>query len=448
MPTASQRSATPSELVILYELSLAAGGELDLGETCRKFLDLLKARFGLDYAAVWVRRELLPGASRLSARERDGLGLAYASPAGQASTSVISALHPLVQLSEDAPWTLVPAADPAFGKLVMEREVDGGAYVVYRLRDVGLLKLHASAARSQPSAARVELLQDVIERFAAAVEVSLDHQLSIEEQRRHRLADRRLLREQRRASVGRLASGVAQRFAALTSTILERARPLRGREDACRAAVDWIVDSAQRAQHLCRQLAEIAGPQADPSGWSETARSDVQAAVDRAVERASRELPDGVRVVRELHGALPEVELDRARFGEALSSLLTYAVEASEPGGGVVTVRTMLEHVRPSDFAHYPFGALKVAGDYVCVEVEDVGAGLDEEARAALFEPFSGRRGGVQDLGMAAALGVVQRHGGAVAVESAPGAGTCVRVLLPAGRAARAEGRSRARAQR
>jgi hypothetical protein len=78
MTPLSHPSASANELSALYELSLAAGGELDLGETCRRFLDLLKARGGVDYAAVWVRRELMPGAGKLTARQRDGFGLAYA----------------------------------------------------------------------------------------------------------------------------------------------------------------------------------------------------------------------------------------------------------------------------------------------------------------------------------------------------------------------------------
>lgn len=435
MDPASPLPAPAHELPVLYELSLAAGGELDLSETCHRFLDLLKARCGFDYAAVWIRRELMPDAHRLSARERDGLGLAFASPASQVATAEISALHPLVQRCEDAPWSVVAADEPAFGQLVMERAVDGGAYVVYRLRDVGLLKLHASASRSLPSAASVERLGDVVERFGAAVEVCLDHQLLLEEQRRRRLAERRARDADRAAGVGRLADGLGRLLRPLVKTIVDRALPLRRLGPVVASELDWVVDSARRADQLCQQLAELAEPDVESERRLDAQPvGDFDALVDRVLLRATRETPDGVRVRREQRGSLPEVRGDADRLEDALQTLLAHAVDASEPGGGVVTVRTMLEHVRESDLLHAPFSCLRRAGDHVCVEVEDQGAGMDEATKAALFEPFSPSS---KDLGLAAARGVVRRHRGTIVVESAPGAGTCLRVLLPVAAASR-----------
>ena len=105
MPPARHPAAHAEALPVLYELSLAVRGGLDLRDTCSAFLDVAMARLDFDYASVWVRREVLPDAAGLSARERDGFGLAYASPDSLASTASISALHPLVQRSEDALWS-------------------------------------------------------------------------------------------------------------------------------------------------------------------------------------------------------------------------------------------------------------------------------------------------------------------------------------------------------
>ena len=298
-----------------------------------------------------------------------------------------------------------------------------------------------SAAGPQPSPARVEQFRGVVDRFGAAVEVCLDHQLLIEEHRLRRESDRRAEAELRLESMGRLAGGVAEQFGALVSTILERAEPLRGLGGAATHAVDWIVDSATRAQRLCGQLSEFAEP-AGRAGVPSASRSlrDLDEVVGEVLLRAAPDMPEGVRVVRELDGALPVIRCDEVRLRRALSALLTNAVDAAEHGGGVVTLRTMREHLRRSDLAHYRIGASQHDGDYVCLEVEDLGAGMDEETKAAMFEPFSGRGRGAADLGLAAALGIIRRHGGAVAVESAPGAGTCVRVLLPAAGSRRVSG--------
>ena len=438
MPPARHPAAHAEALPVLYELSLAVRGGLDLRDTCSAFLDVAMARLDFDYASVWVRREVLPDAAGLSARERDGFGLAYASPDSLASTASISALHPLVQRSEDALWSVVAADESAFGQLVMERGVDGGAYVVFRLQDVGLLKLYASASKPQPSLSMAELLCPVIDCFGAAVEACLDHQLDIEEKRRRRHAVSRALRQQRVASIAALAGGVAERFGRALTEILARSASLRdqapaGGEPAGGEHVDGIAASAAAAQQLCRQLAQLSGPRAaDGEGLGAYAPLDLDGVVAQALGCAERRGPGGVRVVSERHGAPPAVRCDADDLGSAFATLMSRAIAASARRGGAVTVRVLPEHVRRQDFVHYPFGTLRQAGDYACVEIEDLGDGMDEAAKAALFEPFAGGCSEGTGLEMAAALGVIRRHGGAVAVESAPGAGTCVRVLLPA----------------
>jgi two-component system OmpR family sensor kinase len=79
-------------------------------------------------------------------------------------------------------------------------------------------------------------------------------------------------------------------------------------------------------------------------------------------------------------------------------------------------------------------------GDAAVLEVADSGAGLSEEQRAHVFErfyrgdPSRSRDHGGAGLGLAIVAAIVAAHGGAVEVESAPGAGTTFRVRLPRAR--------------
>ena len=66
------------------------------------------------------------------------------------------------------------------------------------------------------------------------------------------------------------------------------------------------------------------------------------------------------------------------------------------------------------------------------VEIADTGRGMTAEEVANIFEPFYTTKSQGLGLGMPYAQKVIERHGGSIAIESRPGAGTTVRVELPA----------------
>jgi two-component system cell cycle sensor histidine kinase/response regulator CckA len=71
-------------------------------------------------------------------------------------------------------------------------------------------------------------------------------------------------------------------------------------------------------------------------------------------------------------------------------------------------------------------------GPWILVEVRDSGVGMDEATRGRVFEPFFSTKEKGHGLGLAACLGIVSAHGGAVLVETELGKGSCFSVLLPA----------------
>jgi two-component system cell cycle sensor histidine kinase/response regulator CckA len=72
-------------------------------------------------------------------------------------------------------------------------------------------------------------------------------------------------------------------------------------------------------------------------------------------------------------------------------------------------------------------------GDCVSLTVRDTGQGMDDEALARVFEPYFSTkgRGRGTGLGLASVYGTVQDSGGDIRIESSPGVGTTVRILLP-----------------
>jgi signal transduction histidine kinase len=99
---------------------------------------------------------------------------------------------------------------------------------------------------------------------------------------------------------------------------------------------------------------------------------------------------------------------------QVILNLVTNAAQAIESGGQIAV-------------------SITPGGREVRLVVEDDGAGMTSEVAARAFEPFfTTRGGGGIGLGLPIVRGIVERHGGTVSLETAPGAGTKVTVRLPA----------------
>jgi len=131
-----------------------------------------------------------------------------------------------------------------------------------------------------------------------------------------------------------------------------------------------------------------------------------------------------IDAVTDLAPGLPRIMGVESEIREALTNLVFNAVDSMTEGGTLV-LRTLLAGDPPEQS--------------VIVEVVDTGAGMDEETRLRCLEPFfttKGERG--TGLGLAMVFGMVQRHGAEIEIDSAPGAGTTVRLVFavaPAGQA-------------
>jgi CheY-like chemotaxis protein len=108
---------------------------------------------------------------------------------------------------------------------------------------------------------------------------------------------------------------------------------------------------------------------------------------------------------------------------------MTNAAEATGDPAKAVVLRTgMCAPARTAARPDHP----TTDGVWVFLEVEDHGCGMSEDVRAKMFEPFFSTKRAGRGLGLSTAMGTVKSHGGTVEVETAPGAGTRVRVSFPA----------------
>jgi two-component system cell cycle sensor histidine kinase/response regulator CckA len=112
-------------------------------------------------------------------------------------------------------------------------------------------------------------------------------------------------------------------------------------------------------------------------------------------------------------------------------NLLTNASDALGDAPGTISIRTR-RMSEPDARWVTSLGEPVSAGSWILLEVSDTGAGMDAAIQTRIFEPFFSTKATGHGLGLAACIGIVSSHGGAILVESAKGRGSVFSVLLPA----------------
>src|SRR4029077_4997011 len=143
--------------------------------------------------------------------------------------------------------------------------------------------------------------------------------------------------------------------------------------------------------------------------------ADLNAVLDQVVAMVRRQGALSTLTVNEAYGtALPMVEMDVPRIKQVFLNIINNAVYAMKDGG-TLAIRTT------------------VAGDQVHVAFQDNGPGTPADILGRIFDPFFTTKPEVSGtgLGLSVSLGIVQSHGGAVDVQSAPGKGSTFTIILP-----------------
>jgi PAS domain S-box-containing protein len=244
-------------------------------------------------------------------------------------------------------------------------------------------------------------------------------------------AERAIQEAEKLQSLGVLAGGIAHKFNNLLTSILGFAS-LAGREvntsELVRSALQQIEESSRQAADVCLQMLAYAG-----TGRFLAARADLSAIVRYHASLLELAVAPRVTLALDLSEGLPAVVVDSNLVGHCVLNLVTNAVEAlADSSSGQVTVRTGQARLGREELRAMRLGAELDEGGYVLLEVSDTGSGMDAGTQARMFEPFFSTRFTGRGLGLPAVLGIIRSHKGAIAVTSAPGQGTTVRLYFPA----------------
>jgi PAS domain S-box-containing protein len=245
-------------------------------------------------------------------------------------------------------------------------------------------------------------------------------------------AERRLLEEQlqqaqRVGLVGTLAGGVAHDFNNILGAIVGYAELLRSevRHDTARADIDGLLAAAARGRLIINRILQFSRQQ-EP----ERKPIALDTVVRDATQMLRQVLPTSIDLRATQQGQTPLVLGDATAVHQILLNLATNAAHAM-PDGGTIEIRIQPLYVRDSVARALPD---LHEGSYVLMSVNDTGSGMDDATQARVFEPFFTTKaaGTGSGLGLAIVRRLVLDHGGAIAIESTPGAGTLVRCYFPA----------------
>ncbi len=224
-----------------------------------------------------------------------------------------------------------------------------------------------------------------------------------------------LIQAEKIASLGRLSAGVAHEINNPLAGILIYAELLERQIQHCafdRQYLTEIISQTLRCQQIVNRLLEFSR-----QSLGQKAHFDVNAVILRSIQLISHQaIFHDIEIETDLEAELPPILGDPGQLQQVFTNLLLNAADSMQ-GHGAIKV----------------FTRSAPAGDGVILKFTDTGSGIPPEVKDKIFEPFFTTKapGKGTGLGLSIVYSVIQRHGGVIEVDSAPGGGTTFTIRLP-----------------
>jgi len=243
--------------------------------------------------------------------------------------------------------------------------------------------------------------------MAAAIE-ERDRQLK-------EINERAILKSEKLASLGRLASGIAHEINnPLTGVLTYSSLLLEDLEGTTYAKdLEVIRDETLRCRKIVRGILDFAR-----ENEPEKTLADIAAVLDDTLGILSRNVHfQNIEIVRKYDPGRPRIPVDVHQFMQVVSNLALNAADAM-PEGGRLTLTTEMDRDR----------------NRIVLRIADTGTGITPEHMSRLFEPFftTKDKGKGTGLGLPVVYGIIRRHNGTIDVKSEVGKGTEFTITLPA----------------
>ena len=236
-----------------------------------------------------------------------------------------------------------------------------------------------------------------------------------------------LQQARRMETVGTFASGIAHNFNNIVGAILGYAEMAEaGVKAGTRTATSLaeIRRAGERARELIGQILTFGR-----RGEGRRRHVSIKALVAETAALLTASLPSHVKFAVSETGEAATVSGEPAQLQQVILNLCNNAAQAMKEPGSIELRVVTHEILQPMQVRRIELGP----GRFTVISVFDPGPGMDQTTLERIFEPFFTTRADGNGLGLATVREIVEQHGGAIAVKSAPGAGTRFDVWLPAG---------------
>lgn len=234
---------------------------------------------------------------------------------------------------------------------------------------------------------------------------------------------------QKLESLGVLAGGIAHDFNNLLVGILGNvglAQMDLPVESPAAPALQDIQTAALRAADLTKQMLAYSG-----KGRFVVQRLSLNRLLDETTHLLSTVISKRAALRFNFAKDLPDVEADASQLRQVVMNLITNASDSLGEDSGVINVSTGVVYADKSYLSTMYLDEALREGDYVYLEVSDSGMGMSADTQSKIFDPFYTTKFPGRGLGLAAVLGILRGHRGAIKVYSEVGKGSSFKILLP-----------------
>ena len=238
-------------------------------------------------------------------------------------------------------------------------------------------------------------------------------QMGIFRDRTHeRMLQQRLHAAQKMEALGTLAGGIAHDFNNLLMVVLGHAELALNEispMSPARRSITEITTAARRAADLSLQMLTYAG-----KAVFRVERVGLRDLVEEMAHLLKTAISKKAILNLNLERDLPPIETDPSQIRQIVMNLIINASEAIGDRSGVITVSVGATRCDEEYLRRTELREALTPGLYVHLEVTDTGGGMDAETRSRIFEPFFSTKFTGRGLGLAAVLGIVRAHKGAL----------------------------------